>query len=103
MLVFITFAFVTGTIFGAITSIIMKDILTAVMESRSIKITRLIYRSNLTHQSIKPYIAQLLEQGLLELVKDRGGKQSFRITPRGDEFLQEYQKIKIFSESFGLE
>ena len=35
-----------------------------------------------------------------EVVEDE--KRVFKITKKGNEFLEEFNKIKIFSESFGL-
>jgi len=68
---------------------------------RGTKITQLIYRSNLSNNSIKPYIDYLLKSNLVENNQE-GNSRVFIITKKGFEFLKEFEKMKIFSESYGL-
>jgi len=80
---------------------IIRDILDTLQKNRKVKITHLIYKSNLSNNSIKPYIDDLLKNGLMEqFFEDE--QRLFRITLKGNEFLMEFSKIKVFSESFGL-
>lgn len=80
---------------------VIRDILDLLQKNKQVKITHLIYKANLSNNSIKPYIDDLLKNSLIEneVVE---GKRVFRITQKGNEFLQEFNKIKIFSESYGL-
>jgi len=71
------------------------------MEKRQAKITHLIYKSNLSNNSIKPYLKDLLNNNMIE-ESVASGKRLFKIKEKGNEFLEEFSKIKIFSESFGL-
>ena len=80
---------------------ITKDLLMVLLEYRKVKITHLIYKTNLSNNSIKPYINDLLKNGLITEMQDED-KKFFVITSKGNEFLQEYKKIKIFSEAFGI-
>ncbi|MDD5192706.1 MAG: winged helix-turn-helix domain-containing protein [Candidatus Nanoarchaeia archaeon] len=80
---------------------VIKDILEIIRENKQVKITHLIYKSNLSNNSIKPYLKDLLENNMIEeLVENE--RKLFKITKKGNEFLEEFNKIRIFSESFGL-
>ncbi len=81
---------------------VLKDILDILGKRREVKITHLVYKANLSNNSIKPYIEYLLENNLTELKKTKAGKR-YIITTKGQEFLNEFEKIKIFSESYGLD
>jgi len=80
---------------------VTRDILDILQKNRQVKITHLIYKANLSNNSIKPYMDYLLKNKFMEEVMDRD-KKFFKITSKGNEFLIEFSKIKIFSESFGL-
>jgi predicted transcriptional regulator len=80
---------------------IIRDLLDTLQKNRKVKITHLIYKANLSNNSIKPYLEELLRNGLMEqFFEDE--QRLFKITSKGNEFLMEYSKIKVFSESFGL-
>jgi len=80
---------------------IIRDLLDTLQKNRKVKITHLIYKANLSNNSIKPYLEELLRNGLMEqFFEDE--QRLFKITSKGNEFLMEYSKINVFSESFGL-
>ncbi len=78
------------------------DILTLLKEHKNLKITPLIYKSNLSSRSIKSYILELSSK---ELISERAinGKKNFIITPKGIKFLEEFSNIKVFAESYGFQ
>jgi predicted transcriptional regulator len=81
---------------------IIYDLLNAIHEKGGeIKPTHLLYKSNLSHQKMMEYLAELMKQ---ELVKEseRKGKKQYIITEKGIEFIGEFKRIKRFSESFGI-
>jgi predicted transcriptional regulator len=80
---------------------VIKDLLNILDEHRQVRITRLIYKSNLSNNSIKSYLEDLLKNELIEQ-SNEGKIRYFRITGKGKEFLAEFNKIKIFSEAYGL-
>jgi len=80
---------------------VIRDILNILRENRQCKITHLIYKSNLSNNSIKPYLKELLENKMIEQTINNE-KREFKIASKGYLFLEEFNKIKIFSESFGL-
>ena len=80
----------------------IRDMLLIIQKARKIRITPLIYKANLSSNSIKPYIDDLLKKELIETITTQETKY-FIITSKGNEFLQEFNKIKIFTESYGLE
>jgi predicted transcriptional regulator len=80
---------------------VIRDLLQILRLRKNVRITPLIYKSNLSNNSIKPYIEELIEKDLI--TKTQEGKDVFfNITKRGFEFLEEFNKIKIFSEAYGL-
>ena len=80
---------------------VLKDLLEVLQKNKQVKITHLIYKANLSNNSIKPYLEYLLKNNLIEqIIIDE--KRMFKITLKGNEFLQEFNKIKVFSESYGL-
>ncbi len=81
---------------------IIADILRSIQDKKGvIKPTHLLYKSNLSHAKLKEYLNILLEKGMVEerLVK---GKKMFFIKDQGHKFLLEFERIKEFSDSFGL-
>ena len=80
----------------------IKDILEILQKNRQVKITHLIYKANLSSNSIKSYIEELLKNNLIEQIEIKE-KRFYKITSKGSEFLHEFNKIKIFAESYGLE
>ena len=80
---------------------IVKDILEVLKENRNVRITHIIYKANLSNNSIKSYISGLIENQLIKESNEKG-KRYFVITEKGYEFLKEFGRMKIFSESYGL-
>tara|TARA_Y100000310_G_C20694469_1_gene824537 strand:+ start:4941 stop:5210 length:270 start_codon:yes stop_codon:yes gene_type:complete len=80
---------------------IIYDILTAIqVKGGRIKPTHLMYKSNLSHELMKAYILELTEKELIEKeVKEQG---MVLITIKGLQFLEQYRKMKEFTDSFGL-
>lgn len=79
----------------------IRDLLEILKKDREVKITHLIYKANLSNNSIKPYIEELTEKNMIEKC-DEDDKKRFKITQKGLKFLDEYNKIVILSESYGL-
>ena len=81
---------------------IIADILKSIKNKEgSIKPTHLLYKSNLSHAKLMEYVGILLKKGMIEeqLVK---GKKMFFMKEQGYKFLLEFERIKEFSDSFGL-
>jgi len=81
---------------------IIRDILYSIRENRNIKPTRLLYSSNLSPQMFKDYINELISKGFITLDVDKKEKKTFSLTPKGNNFLEEYKVIERFVENFGL-
>jgi len=81
---------------------VIRDILVAIRENRSIKPTRLLYASNLSPQMFKEYINELISKKFINLDIDKKEKKTFSITKKGNEFLEQYKSIENFIENFGL-
>ena len=83
---------------------IVCDVLVATKECgrEGIKTTALLSRSNLSHGRMQTFLSTLTGSGLVNQIKF-DGKNTFVITPRGQLFLEEYNKFHELAESFGLE
>jgi len=81
---------------------VIKDILMAIRENRSIKPTRLLYASNLSPQMFKEYINELIEKSFVKIDISEDEKKTFSLTKKGNDFLEEYRVIENFVKSFGL-
>ena len=80
---------------------VIRDLLLVLKGAEKTKITKLIYKANLSNNSIKPYMEDLIKNELIHEFNETG-KRSFVITRKGYSFLEDFNKIKIFSESYGL-
>ncbi len=84
---------------------IINDILRAIKEKGGlIKPTHLLYKANLSYQLLTEYVDELKKKGLVEEIISgkKTKKKEIRLTDKGYYFLEEYQRMKEFQESFGL-
>jgi len=80
---------------------ILFDILRIVQQNQGkAKTTRILYGANLSYARLKKYLDYLIQNGFLEKIE----KESvyFVLTERGLSFIQEFRKVKRFSEAFGI-
>ena len=81
---------------------IIADILRSIQNKEGrIKPTHLLYKSNLSHAKLKEYTEMLLEKGMIE-EKEVKGRKMISMKEQGHKFLLEFDRIKEFSDSFGL-
>ena len=80
---------------------IIRDVLEVLRKNKKVKITHIIYKSNLTNNSIKPILENLLENQLIQKISEKE-KTLFTITKKGEEFLEEFSKMKVFSDAYGI-
>jgi predicted transcriptional regulator len=81
---------------------IIYDLLNSIREKGgAIKPTHLLYKSNLSHKKMMEYTAELMEKGFME-EKEKEGKKIYALTDKGQEYVNEFMRMKRFSESFGL-
>jgi len=81
---------------------IIKDILEAIRaKGGEIKPTHLLYKSNLSHDSMKRYVADLMEKEMVAERQDKSSKK-YVITNKGLQFLSSYQQIVDLTDSFGF-
>ena len=81
---------------------IIADILRSIQNKKgNIKPTHLLYKSNLSHAKLKEYVDILMKKEMIEeqVVK---GRKMFIMKDQGHKFLLEFERIKEFSDSFGL-
>lgn len=80
---------------------VIKDILEVLKQNKKVKITHLIYKANLSNNSIKPHVESLLKNQFI-IQEENEGKKEYTLTQKGQEFLNEFRKMKIFEDSYGL-
>ncbi len=81
---------------------IVNDILIAINNSGGkIKPTRLLYKANLSYRKLIEYVNELRDKKMV-LEKIIDNKRYYTITEKGIMFINEFKKIKEFSDSFGL-
>jgi len=81
---------------------IVNDMLRAIQEKGGrIKPTHLLYKSNLSHNRMNSYLDYLKNKELIEenTVKN---KKVFQLTDKGFSFLENYKKVREFSDAFGI-
>lgn len=82
---------------------IIKDILTVIREKNGrIKPTHILYKSNLSHQMMKEYLEELMTKKFIKEIELKQGK-TYEITPKGMNYLEEYNTIINFTNAFGLD
>lgn len=81
---------------------IINDMLRSIQnKGGKIKPTHLLYKSNLSHSKMKEYLKELESKGMIQEV-EADEKKMITITEKGYQFLQEFERIKTFSDSFGI-
>ena len=80
---------------------IIKDILAIIQNNRSIKLTPLLRKSNLSSKSFYEYFNELKEKELIKEINDRKNKKLI-ITEKGLDYLNKYKNIIGFIEEFDL-
>jgi predicted transcriptional regulator len=79
---------------------IIRDILRIVQESRSIKPTPLLRKSNISSSRFKEYYSDLLNKEFIKETYEKNKKIS--LTEKGSRFLEKYQIIINFIDEFEL-
>jgi len=83
---------------------IVADLLVATDQcgQEGIKTTSLLSKANLSHSRLEKFVSNLTGAGLVNKI-EYDGKNVFVITPKGRQYLEQYQKFSDVAESFGLE
>ena len=79
---------------------VIHDILKAISDGKK-KPTHIMYRANLSHQMLEEYLSDLISKGFIAEEKDKKGK-IYALREKGFNYLQKYNMIKDFTDSFGL-
>lgn len=66
-----------------------------------LKPTRLMYKANLSHDSLSRYLSELEAKGMIAPITE-GGQKYYTVTENGANFLSEFKKMQQFQETFGL-
>lgn len=80
---------------------VIHDILDAAANKNGLRKTHLMYKANLSHESLTKYLDEIIPAGLL-VEEKRKGKTYYVVTDEGIEYLNEVRRFIQFSEAFGL-
>jgi predicted transcriptional regulator len=81
---------------------IFFDILRIVQQDQGkTKTTRILYGANLSYARLKKYLDYLIQNNFLQKM-EKNGAVYFVITEKGLNFIQEFRKVKRFSEAFWI-
>lgn len=81
---------------------ILHDVLSAIQEKGpEAKPTHVLYKANLSHKVLTEYMEEVLSQNLAQ-EKEVDGKKTYSLTEKGFKFLQDFQVVQNFLESYGL-
>jgi len=84
------------------------DILTSIQNKGGvIKPTHLMYKSNLSHKLLNNYMEELISKELIVIEEHQARKRKspskvVKITDKGLGFLEEFRRIREFTDAFGL-
>ena len=83
---------------------IVYDVLTITYESNQsgIAVTSLLTKANLSHSRLEKFVKKLTGAGLVNKI-EYDGKNTFVITPKGRQYLEQYRKFESLTASMGLE
>ena len=83
---------------------IVYDVLTITQDANrsGIAVTSLLTKSNLSHSRLEKFVKKLTGAGLVNKIKF-DGKNTFVITEKGRQYLEQYRKFANIAEGFGLE
>jgi len=81
--------------------VIIHDILKTIQEKGKAKPTHILYKSNLSSQMLKDYLKDLISKGFVEEISEKS--KHYILTDRGYKYLKDYNVIKSFMESYGLD
>ncbi len=83
---------------------IIHDILKAVQDRRgNARPTHILYRSNLSSQMLREYLSDLIDKGFIEEETDKKDNRSYALTVKGHSYLEDFDVIRSFIESYGLD
>jgi predicted transcriptional regulator len=82
---------------------IIKDILETIRNKRNnIKPTHIMYKANLSHKMLIEYLDELIEKKMVNEIFEKN-KKKYEITDKGLNYLKDYNMIRGFVDSYGLE
>ncbi len=80
---------------------IYADILRAIQDNDSAKMTYLLHAANLSYERLTSHIGKMKAMGLIENGVD-GDSNTITITLKGRKYLVEFRKLEEFGETFGI-
>jgi len=80
----------------------LADIISVIQKKNGkAKPTHILYGANLSYTTMKECLSLLLQKNLIKKVKE-GNRTYYVATRKGYEFLNEFRRLKKFTEAFGV-
>jgi len=81
---------------------VVFDVLSIIAQEEKCTVSIILRRANVSYSVFKEIEENLKKKKLID-VKENGGKNIYKITKEGREFLKEWRKFKRLMELYGLE
>lgn len=82
---------------------VIYDMLNSIQDKGGkIKPTHLLYKSNLSHTKMQIYLRDLISRDMVQEGFDNKQNRVYLITKNGIKFINDYKKIREFTDSFGF-
>ncbi len=83
---------------------IIYDILKVIKTREGkIKPTHILSKSNLSPPMLKSYLSELKTKGFITEKIDKNGRKTYSVTDLGNDYMGDYNIIKSFTNSYGLD
>lgn len=83
---------------------IISDILKAVKEEApngGARVSSLLRKANVPYNRFTDLTEKMVKNGLIEIIPQEKGAL-YRLTPKGEEFLESFKRFEEFAKAFGL-
>ena len=81
---------------------IIRDILNVIRDKNGrVKPTHILYKSNLSYSMMQDYLDELIEKKFI-IEKNLEKSKTYEITTDGIQFLEKYNDVRNFMDSFGV-
>ena len=80
---------------------IIADILVAIQGKGTIKPTHLMYKANMSHAQMQPYLEELVKKDLVARVT-RDRYEYITLTDKGCDFMEKLRQMREFEQAFGI-
>jgi len=83
---------------------IIHDILSVIQEKQgNVKPTHIMYKANLSSQMLSDYLTEVIKRDFVTEVNEKSGRKTYTLTEKGFRYLKDYDTVRGFMDSYGLD